>query len=184
LPFFYKTRELTNQLSQKEEPKLAERNYEGLVLQRVPRCDILKTGLREKEIISETEIFSTPDRLWQIILNSQNIYSKKLATSRGNSKGTISIVGKRGRISKGILTQLNQNSSIGWKGKEFFIPGLLQRQTLFHIIPHVDGIGVTLLHRETFSGLLVPFMNSRILRVRSEIQLSSTEIREKAEDIR
>lgn len=188
LPFFYKTSKATGQ---PQEPRLhesrqGERTYDGLVLHHVPRCDIIRNGLWEREVISEAEIFATSERLWQVILTNQGIYSKQISNQRrypNLQNAWISFHEKRGKLSKASLTHLAPNSNIGWKRKEFLLPGFLRRETLFQIIPHVDGMGVTLLHREIFSGILVPFLNSRILRTRSEIQLSSTEIREKAEDI-
>lgn len=187
LPFFYKARDLLRSSQISEEFVPAGGKYEGLVLSQVPKCDIIKNDLMQKEVISETEIFATPERVWQIILKSQNVPIKQLMswrTSKKNGLISFSFVGIRGNNkSRAVLTRFSQNSELGWMKKFYLIPGLLKNETFFQIIQHVDGVGITLLHRERFQGIFVPFLKSRILSCRSEIQLSSAQIRENAEDI-
>jgi len=163
---------------------------DGLVLEQVPPCEIVKTNFGRLELRSEVQIFATPERLWQIITNDQKIISKQsgkifeVDDRRPVSQEVgFKIVGKRGEVLKAVLNRLQVNREVGWKQRKFKFPGLLERQTLFQIAPYVEGTGVTLIRIEIFSGLAVPFLKGEARKVRTDIQLSNLEIREKAEAI-
>ncbi len=88
------------------------------------------------------------------------------------------IAGRKGRAMHAVLNRFQLNSEVGWRQRRFIIPGLLERNTLFQIAPHVDGTGVTLTRIEPFSGLTVPFLKGEARKVRSDIRLSNMELRE------
>ena len=75
------------------------------------------------------------------------------------------------------------NSELGWKQRRFLIPGLFQKETLFQIVPHVDGTGSSVIHTEILSGLLLPFIINAPRTARRDIQMGNMELRESAENI-
>jgi hypothetical protein len=186
LPFFYGYR------TSKRGPKEPQRSTESidLVLSRVPPCEIIDQGFARKELRCEIQIFARPERLWQVLVKNQKISAKDIQniskTKRGFTsprKVFLSLVGKRGIVSRVALTRLSPNSELGWKQRKLFIPGLLQIETIFEIIPHVEESGTTVVCREIFTGCLVPFMRKAIQVARTDIQLEQIELREKAESI-
>ncbi len=193
MPFFYGYRGMTRAASAVEEIRstnsaTTESNEGLLVHRKVPRCEIIDQGRTKKELRCEIQIFATPERLWSQIISIQRIRATKEVTSP--SSGTVDlrripfgILRSKGKVARAELIHLSFNSELGWKQRRFLIPGLFEKETLFQIVPHVEGTGTTVIRTETFRGLLVPLMKSEVLTERRDIQLGNMELREKAENI-
>jgi hypothetical protein len=197
LPFFYgyggRKRLSDRKLAEAAQPSGSRsQSNEGLLgYRRVPHCEIVDRGTTRKELRSEVQVFSTVDRLWQIIIAHQKIRaSKDITGTKVNRRNYLNlaiipfaILGRKGKLRQAELNHLILGSELGWKLRRFSIPGLYQRETLFQIVPHVGETGTTLVRTETFSGLLVPFLGKEIRTARRDIQLANMELKEKAENI-
>jgi hypothetical protein len=173
-----------------ERSKIAPKLAEQMVLQKVPMCELIDEGFTQKELRCEIQIIASSERVWQVLLDDQNIVSKPIRNAiRAIRKHTrieqvpTMTVGKQGKPSKAILSRVQPNNELAWKIRCWIIPGLLQRENIFQIVSDSDGLGVRLIQREIFSGILVPFVKKAIHVARRDIQLKNVEIREKAENI-
>lgn len=160
MPFFYTDRRARRARQSVEGNRdhlvASNRTLEGLVLHQVPPCEIVDRGATRKEMSTEVRVFATPERLWQVILESQKMLSKVLETSsRGRlsnpKEGYFAPVGKKGRLSRASLTHFQPNRELGWKQREFLLPGMLARETLFEIVTETEEVGVTLVRSEVFT---------------------------------
>ena len=194
LPFFYTDRSAKRShqavVNSADSQKIEREIPEKILLQRVPACEITTRSRTKKELRSEIEVFATPDRLWQVITHSQRILSNDLTNGRKLSRRISNLPGlrfvmvsRKGKLSHAVLTRSRLNVELGWKQRRFLIPGLLETETVFEIVPNVEGVGTTLVRSEIFSGLAVPLMKNQIRTARTDIQLSNIQIREKAEAI-
>ena len=194
MPFFY-----TDRKNGKNRHSLGDNQFratvssnaslEGLVLHQVPICEIIDGGGARKELRTRVRVYATPERLWQVIMEDQKSISnaieirQKQGRMSPNSKDSFALIGRSGNRSRVKLTRFHLNRELGWKKREFLFPGLLAKETLFQIMPDDKDAGVALIRSEIFTGLLVPFLNGMIRTARTDVQLSSIQIREKAEAI-
>jgi len=173
-----------------EQSEVAPKLVEQMVLQRVPMCELIDEGLIQKELRCEIQIVASSERVWQVLIDDQNIVSKPIRNAIRAIRNHTRIeqvptmtVGKRGKPSKAILSRVQLNNELAWKIRCWIITGLLQRENIFQIVSDTDGLGVKLIQREIFSGILVPFVKKSIHAARRDIQMKNVEIREKAENI-
>jgi hypothetical protein len=180
LPFFYSERKkIVGQESQalNARSEFVQRVPENMVVHDVPRCEVLDKGLFRKELRSEVPVISSPDRLWQVLLEYQGIAPKKVTRSIPSIQNTLSterisyalIVRGKSRLSGAKIIRIQNGREIGWRIRKWIIPGLVQREQLFQIVPHADGIGVKLIQHETLSGLMVPLLENSIRATRRDI---------------
>ena len=194
MPFFYGYRAARrSEAPTTERPKNSEssESIDGpLIIHQVPKCEITEKGHYKKELRVELQIFARPERLWQLVIRDSKFASNKIADGEKISrrlatmkKISVDVMGKNGGISQVDLTCCVVNSELAWKQRKSFIPGLYEIETSFEIVPHVEENGTTLVQRRVFSGLLVPFLNRTIEVARRDLQLSSVELKDRAENI-
>ncbi|MEO0335518.1 MAG: SRPBCC domain-containing protein, partial [Pseudomonadota bacterium] len=124
-------------------------------------------GKDTRVVSTEIEIASSPEKIWGVLLNIDEwkSWSPIIKDSKGevalNSKLVITMSGHDGKEGKAgqtyepVVTVLEANKNMTWTanmGSDF----LMKNGKVLELVPTENG--TKLIHKETFSGLMVPLM--------------------------
>jgi len=117
-----------------------------------------------KQIRTEIEIISTPDKVWGILTDFEkypewNPFIKKVTGSlRDGEKLEVLIVppDRKGMVFKPTVKEVIMDKRLRWSGRVFF-PGIFDGEHIFEMIDVNDNT-LKFVQRENFSGLLVPLL--------------------------
>lgn len=118
-----------------------------------------------KELRTEIEINATPERVWQILTDTEKFpqWNPFIHRLKGNLKQgeTIEVfLGEsptKGMTFRPAVLEVKPNRTFRWIG-HLFINGLFDGEHIFEIEP-IDANCVRFVQREQFNGILVPFFN-------------------------
>lgn len=139
-----------------------------------------------KELRTEIEINASPERVWQILTDTEKFpqWNPFIHSLNGNlvKGGTIEVFlgesGTKGMTFRPTVLKVTPNRTLRWLGR-LFIGGIFDGEHIFEIEP-LDENRVRFIQREEFNGILVPFFNfdstqrgfeamNRALKERAEI---------------
>lgn len=117
-----------------------------------------------REIQTSIEIKASAARVWAVLtdLRSFPAWNPFIAEAEGEIregarlKIRITPPGGKGMTFKPKVTRVVPERKFSWLGR-FLFPGLFDGAHIFEIVDSGDG-GVRFIHREQFSGLLVPLL--------------------------
>jgi hypothetical protein len=120
-----------------------------------------------KTIETFTDIDAPPEVVWEVITDFSRYaeWNPFITLLRGEPElgarlhATFSLAGHPSRTFTPTITTLEPLRSLAWRGR-LAIPGLFDAEHLFAIEPR--NVGTAFVHRETFSGMLVPFARSTL----------------------
>ncbi len=115
-----------------------------------------------KEVRTQIVINAPAEKVWQILTDfarypQWNPFIKSITGEPkvGNTiTARIEPPGAQGMTFKPTVLAFIANREFRWKGK-LFVKGLFDGEHIFQLTPNADGT-TTLLHREVFTGILVP----------------------------
>jgi hypothetical protein len=140
------------------------------------------------EVYTEIQIDSTPDLVWKILTNFSDYSSWNpfLTQVTGEVKkgATIHICveppGLKSMNFTPIVTKVEANRELRWEGK-FIIPNFFDGEHIF-ILEELDGRSVRFIHKEIYTGLLVPLMQKQLNKnTKQGFELMNQALKEKAE---
>ena len=110
----------------------------------------------------------TPEKIWNILLNFNEyelwnpFMTKVVGDAKLGSKIMVKIQTVRGkeRTYYPIITKIDKDKELRWKGKSFF-PGIFDGERIFIIEKSIDN-QVSFLHKEIFTGLGVRFVGDKL----------------------
>lgn len=124
----------------------------------------------KKELKTEIQIHASASKVWQAITDFKNyehwnpFIIKASGDLRENS--VLNIVmrppGQKAQPYRVRLTKIENGKQLHWLGHFLSTPGLIDGSHIFEILQNADG-SVRLVHRESFQGVLVPFVWSTFL---------------------
>ncbi|HSA74303.1 MAG TPA: SRPBCC domain-containing protein [Nitrososphaeraceae archaeon] len=121
-----------------------------------------------KAIETHIIVDCTPDRIWNILTNfeeyeSWNPFMTKVqgdAKLGAKIKVQIRTKGEKQRIYHPIITRLEINKELRWKGKSF-LPGIFDGERIF-LIEKSAYNKIAFYHKELFSGLGVKLVGNKL----------------------
>lgn len=147
--------------------------------------------MNTKEINSEILINSTPQKVWNVLLDFNNYpsWNPFMQSVRGRFK-----LGKKIKVrlkfpgsNSGIwirpkINVLKVQKELRWMGR-LFIPGLFDGEHSFELIPNENGT-TTFRQSERFKGLLVPFFRNILdVSTASGFQQMNEKLKERVEQV-
>ncbi len=134
-------------------------------------------------IHTEIRINASPENVWDALVVSPGIpveirNSIRNRTLRQNLSVPMSAGGRSASLTVKLLA-VDPFREIRWKG-HLWLPGLFDGEHVFEIRKEEGDIAL-LIQRETFSGLLVPFLSGTIRDTKQEFGTMNAEIRGRAE---
>jgi len=126
------------------------------------------------KITTHIDIHATPEQVWQVLTDfksyeSWNPFIRKVEGKLNigeKLKIRIHPTKQKAMEFKPTLLEVKNAQSLSWLG-HFLIPGLLDGQHCFELYSQKDG-RTSLVHSETFSGLLVPMMRSKLKSIKHD----------------
>lgn len=121
-----------------------------------------------KEITTEIVVNTQSSRVWEILVNLEKYvaWNPFIKEAEGKvlpgSKIRVHIAppGSKGTTFHPRITRVVENSELRWQGR-YLVPGLFDGEHIFEIVPLTQN-NVKFVQREIFSGVLVPFIWSKI----------------------
>lgn len=121
-----------------------------------------------KEISTQITINAPAERVWQILTDFDQYpaWNPFIKSITGEPKVGDTIVarieppGAQGMTFNPTVLAFIPNQEFRWKGK-LFVKGLFDGEHIFQLIPNADDT-TTLLHREVFTGILVPLFSNML----------------------
>jgi hypothetical protein len=125
---------------------------------------LVEYGGTVREIRTEIEIAATAARVWEILtdLKAYPSWNSFLRDMRGEIREgeCLSMCayppGGRKLSFKPTIVRVVPNRELRWHGR-LFVPGLFEGEHIFELLPS-DERSTRLVHREEFTGLLVPLL--------------------------
>ena len=117
-----------------------------------------------QEIRTEIEINDTAEKIWNVLTSFDsfpdwNPFIKRIEGELkigAKLKVYLEPPGGKGMTFKPIVKKVNPNVELRWLG-HLILPGIFDGEHIFEI-EKIDDMKVRFIHRENFSGLLVPFL--------------------------
>jgi len=144
-----------------------------------------------KEIRSEIEIGSSPDKVWQLLIGSPGFVPGEIREAvkdrRVGSKLKVYMGTESGKGASFTVRLLvaEPGHELRWKG-QLWIPGLFDGEHVFEIKPISDNQGgerVLFVQSEKFNGLFLPFLSKTIKNTKDEFDKMSVALRQRAEQL-
>lgn len=144
-----------------------------------------------KEIRSEIEIGSSPDKVWQLLIGSPGFVPDEIREAvkdrRVGSKLKVYMRTESGKGASFTVKLLTAEPSheLRWKG-QLWIPGLFDGEHAFEVktIPDNEGAErVLFVQSEKFSGLFLPFLSKTINNRKEEFDKMSVTLKQRAEQL-
>lgn len=116
-----------------------------------------------KELRTEIEINATPERVWQILTDTDrfpewNPFIRSLKGKLAQGESIEIVLGEDKTMTfRPTILEFEPNRTFRWLGK-LFIGGLFDGEHIFEIEP-LDPARVRFVQREKFNGLLIPVFN-------------------------
>ena len=128
-----------------------------------------KETVMSKELSTHIDIRATPDRVWEVLtdLAAYPAWNPFIVRAEGvvapGRRLTLRMqpVGGRAMTMRPRLVEVTSNRHLRWRGT-LGVPGLMDAEHALLLQPHSGG--TRLIHRETFRGLLVPFVAASLDR--------------------
>ena len=136
------------------------------------------------------EIGAAPEQIWRILTATSQypIWNPFITSIEGDLKvGTqvqvrIDPPGGKPMVFKPVIREVKSQAKLSWLGR-VLAPGLFDGRHEF-IITESSSTMITFIHREEFSGLLVPLLwNSMEQPTRSGFELMNTALKKRAEAV-
>lgn len=140
-----------------------------------------------KEIRVETEINSTPDRVWSLLVDSSGFVPDEIrgAVKEGRIGAKLRVFmkteGGRGGSFTVKLLKAEPVNELRWKGR-LWISGLFDGEHVFEITRLQGRPGVVFVQRERFSGLLLPFLAKTLRDTKDEFDRMAGLLKLRAEE--
>ncbi len=132
---------------------------------------------------TEIPIRASSEIIWKTLVVSPSIPEEIRNAIRDRKIGqNLSVpmsAGGRGATLTVKLLTVNPFREIRWKGF-FWIPGLFDGEHSFEILEEQEGM-TRLVQRETFTGILLPFLSGTLSATKHEFEITNTGIRDTAE---
>ena len=140
-----------------------------------------------KEIKTEIEIDSTPERVWEVLadLSSYSEWNPFVTRAKGDLKLgerieiLVQVPGGRALKFTPRVLEVEPNRALRWLGT-LLIPGLFNGEHIFRIEPLGEGRS-RFLHGEKFTGLLIPFMGGTLEKVKKGYVLMNEALKTRVE---
>lgn len=139
-----------------------------------------------KEIRVETEINSTPDRVWNLLVDSPGFIPDEIreAVREGRIGAQLKVFMKtesgRGSSFRVKLLKAEPEKELRWKGR-LCISGLFDGEHAFSI-DSLSGVqDVLFIQQETFTGMFVPFLSRTLKDTQEEFQKTGQSLKAQAE---
>lgn len=141
-----------------------------------------------KELKTEIEIISSPEKVWQILTDFENYpdwnpFIKKIEgdLKEGNQISVfIEPPGSKGMMFKPQLKKLEPNKELRWLGR-LIIPKLFDGEHIFKI-QQLDETTVKFIHKENFGGLLAPLIWKKLnTETRKGFEMMNIALKERVE---
>jgi hypothetical protein len=141
-----------------------------------------------KEIRTEIELYSCVSAAWRVLTDFSTFHTwnpviiQIIGKARLGEKLKISVRTSKGknRIYRPIITKLEENHELRWKGKSF-IPGFLNGERIF-IFQEISRDHIRLLHSELFSGFGTIIAGRRLIEdVESNLQQMNSAFKKRVE---
>jgi hypothetical protein len=121
------------------------------------------------EMRTEIDIAASPEAVWEALTDSSSFdtWNPFIRRMEGelHTGNTIEIeVGTEGKSRltfKPRLLRVEPGKELRWRGK-LLLPGIFDGEHIFEL--HATEGGTRLVHREEFSGILVPFLRGKLER--------------------
>jgi hypothetical protein len=135
---------------------------------RMNGVELRSQGFSKKELFSQIEINASPEAVWSVLTDfasfpDWNPFMKRVTGEfvvGGKLNVRLQPPDSNGITFKPTILKLNRNREISWIG-HLLVSGLFDGQHSLEI-EKIDGRSVRFVQRETFAGLLVPFLNGMI----------------------
>jgi hypothetical protein len=140
------------------------------------------------EIYTEIEIQSQAETVWKILSNLKDYvnWNPFLIQADGEVKegGKINIHAKppgvKGMTFTPTIVKVQENRELRWKG-QFIVPGIFDGEHIF-IIEELGTEKVRFIHKELYSGLLIPFLAKTLKQnTRKGFELMNQAVKERSE---
>ena len=141
-----------------------------------------------REIATEIEIGTSANRVWQILTDFPRFpeWNPFIRSVRGKAaegaelKILVEPPGKRSMVFKPRVTRVVPDQEFRWLGR-LIVPGVFDGEHIFEIDPR-GGDRVRFVHRECFSGVLVPVLwKSMGASIRRGFEAMNEALRKRAE---
>lgn len=141
-----------------------------------------------KEIITSIEINASPETVWSILSDFESypdwnpfvVSIEGDLAPGGKLKTKIALPGRKPMMFRPQITSLMPLKVFSWLGR-FLIPGLFDGEHFFEIEELGEG-RLRLVHREEFSGILVPLLWRSLERpTRSGFELMNQALKNRSE---
>lgn len=142
------------------------------------------------ELRTEIHINATAEAVWSVLTDFESYpdWNPFIIELEGDVKEgnrihvRISPPNSRTMDFKPEVLEFEENKSFRWKGK-LWIRGIFDGEHIFELLEHEDG-STTLVHREIFGGILVPFFRKQLFtNTREGFILMNEGIKERAENL-
>jgi hypothetical protein len=128
-----------------------------------------KENVMSKELSTHVHIQATPERVWRVLAElaaypEWNPFIVRAEGALGPGRRltlTMQPVGGRAMTIRPRLAEVAVNRALRWRGM-LGVPGLMDAEHTFLLQPQAGG--TRLVHRETFRGVLVPFVAASLDR--------------------
>jgi len=144
-----------------------------------------------KEIRSEVEIDSSPDKVWQLLIDSPGFVPDEIWEAvkchRIGRKLKVYMETESGKGASLTVRLLaaEPGRELRWKG-QLWVPGLFDGEHAFEVKAIPDNHGrerVLFVQSEKLSGLLLPFLSKTITNTKEEFDKMSLTLKQRAEQI-
>jgi hypothetical protein len=125
-----------------------------------------------REVYTQILIEAPVEKIWSVLtdLASYEEWNPFVVFGRGQIKPGEKITvrakpkGSRGMTFTPRVVRYDPPRAFSWLG-HLFVPGLADGEHIHELIPQADGKSVLYIHRDEFSGLLIPLLWKRLSRV-------------------
>lgn len=141
-----------------------------------------------KELRTQIKINATPEKVWRVLTDFKaypewNPFITKLeGTLAPGQKLTVTLAPPNERVMtiQPTLLEANPNKMLRWKGQLLF-PGIFDGEHIFEIIDNKDGTS-TFVHRENFSGILIPLFKKMLdVSTKRGFEMMNEELKRRSE---
>ncbi|WP_341529630.1 SRPBCC domain-containing protein [Nostoc sp. UHCC 0302] len=140
------------------------------------------------EIYTEVEIAAKAEKVWSILTNFNDYinWNPFIVKAEGKihqgAKITIHVQppGLKSMVFNPTIIKTEENRTLVWEGK-FILPGMFDGEHTY-IIEELGNQGVRLIQKETYTGLLIPFLAKKLSKnTRGGFELMNQAIKNLAE---
>lgn len=141
-----------------------------------------------KELRTEIKINAAPEKVWRVLTDTQtypnwNPFITKLEGNLAEGQKlsvTLAPPNERAMTIKPTVQEVRPNQVLRWKGQLLF-PGIFDGEHIFEISDNKDGTS-TFVHRENFSGILIPLFKKMLdVSTKRGFEMMNEELKKRCE---